>query len=413
MGLLLTNRAFARAWAAGLSFLLAWWALHAVMLIHVFDLTGSPFATGLIPVFSSIPGIVLGPVAGGIVDRYSRPRVMTLCALALVAILLLALPFAGRGEVALLYAIILIQSAVMTFFTPAENALLPNLVHADDLGNANALNALNDSLGRIVGPPIGTWLLVLAGFDTVLIVTAALYLAGWGFLVGLRDTRASLPEGSGASLRATARSFVEGFQAVRGSLPLRLLVTVSALFLLAEVPLGAVLPAFMRESVGVSAEVFGSTMSIRGLTGLLGGVLVVWLSRRVAATTLLAWGLLVHGLSFLAYGIGNSLLVSILMLFPIGPAAAAIQTGLFTLLQQAAPDAIRGRVFALVGTVNGLTVLLTSITAGALAEVYGTRALVIASGCLHLLPLLVAIVILRQREASGDRLNCRKGPTAA
>ena len=409
MGLLLANRAFARAWAAGLSFMLAWWSLHAVMLIHVYDLTGSPFATGLIPVFSAIPVILLGPVAGVIVDRHSRPRVMALCGLALIALLLLALPLANRGEVALLYAIIMVQSAVMTFFTPAENALLPNLVLADDLGNANALNALNDSLGRIIGPPVGTWLLVLAGFETVLVVTAILYLIGWGFLIGLRDTRASRPEGSGASLRESARSFVEGFQAVQASVVLRLLVAISALFLLADVTLSAVLPAFMRESVGVSAEVFGSTMSIRGLTGLLGGVLVVWLSRRVAPATLLAGGLLVHGLSFLAYGIGNSLFVSIVMLFPIGPAAAAIQTGLFTLLQQASPDAIRGRVFALVGTVNNLIVLSTSITAGALAEVYGTRAIVIASGCLHLLPLLVALVLLRISRPVGKTFRAAEG----
>jgi len=394
MGLLRSHRMFARAWAAGLCFLLAWWSLHAVMLIHVYDLTGSPFATGLIPVFSAIPVIVLGPIAGVVVDRHSRPRVMALCGLALIALLLLALPFANRGEVALLYAIIMAQSAVMTFFTPAENALLPNLVLADDLGNANALNALNDSLGRIVGPPIGTWLLVLAGLETVLIVTAILYLVGWVFLIGLRDTRASRPEGSDASVRQSARSFVEGFQVVRASVALRLLVAISALFLLADVTLSAVLPAFMRESVGVSAEVFGSTMSIRGLTGLLGGLVVVWLSRRVPATTLLAGGLLVHGLSFFAYGVGNSLFVSILMLFPIGPAAAAIQTGLFTLLQQAAPDAFRGRVFALVGTVNNVVVLTTSITAGALAEVYGTRAIIIASGCLHLLPLLATLVLI-------------------
>jgi predicted MFS family arabinose efflux permease len=408
MGLLLKHRAFARAWAAGLSFLLAWWALHAVMLIHVFDLTGSPFATGLIPVFSAIPGIVLGPIAGTVVDRNSRPRVMAACALALVALLLLALPFANRGEVGLLYAIIFIQSAVMAFFTPAENALLPNLVPADDLGNANALNALNDSLGRIVGPPIGAWLLVLAGFEVVLIVTAALYFVGWGFLAGLRDTpRPARAAGVDANpFRAMATSFPEGIRAVRGSTVLLLLVSVSGLFLLADVPLSAVLPAFMRESVGVSAEVFGSTMSIRGLTGLLGGLLIVWLSRRVAATTLLAGGLLVHGLSFLAFGLGNNLLVSILVLFPIGPAAAAIQTGLFTLLQQAAPDAIRGRVFALVGTVDGAVVLTTSITAGALAEVYGTRAIVIASGCLHLLPLLVALILLRRDyDVVGIRLS--------
>ncbi len=88
MSLLRLNRMFARVWAAGTCFMLAWWALHTVMLIHVFDLTGSPFATSLIPVFSSLPGILFGPVAGVLVDRWSRQRVMAGCALALVVLLL-------------------------------------------------------------------------------------------------------------------------------------------------------------------------------------------------------------------------------------------------------------------------------------------------------------------------------------
>jgi predicted MFS family arabinose efflux permease len=174
-----------------------------------------------------------------------------------------------------------------------------------------------------------------------------------------------------------------------------LLVAVSALIMVADVPLSAVLPAFMRESVGVSAEFFGNTMSVRGVTGIIGGLIVVVLSRRVHETWLLAVGLLVQGVSYFVLGAANSAAMSVLVLIPIGPAWAGVQTGLLTLVQKHAPDDVRGRVFALMGTVNGLVVLTVSISAGALAEVTGTRPIVMASGCLHLLPLLVAIALIR------------------
>ncbi|MDQ3657796.1 MAG: MFS transporter, partial [Chloroflexota bacterium] len=161
---LLTNRIFARFWLAGLFFVLATWSLHITMLIYVFELTGSPFATGLIPVFASVPGIVLGPIAGVLVDRWDRKRVMAGSILALVGLLALAIPFAGRLDVSMLYAIIFIQAMVMTFFMPAENALLPTLVRDDDLATANSLNALNDNLGRIIGPAVGAGILVQFGF---------------------------------------------------------------------------------------------------------------------------------------------------------------------------------------------------------------------------------------------------------
>ncbi|MBA3378047.1 MAG: MFS transporter, partial [Chloroflexia bacterium] len=84
---LLSNRIFARFWLAGLLFVLATWSLHIAMLVYVYELTGSPFATSLIPVFASIPGIVVGPIAGVLVDRWDRKRVMAGGALALVGLL--------------------------------------------------------------------------------------------------------------------------------------------------------------------------------------------------------------------------------------------------------------------------------------------------------------------------------------
>jgi predicted MFS family arabinose efflux permease len=386
--------------------MLAWWALHAVMLIRVFDLTGSPFATSLIPVFSSLPGILLGPVAGVLVDRWSRQRVMAGCALALVVLLLVSLPFAVDPDVWLLYAIIAIQSAVMTFHSPAENALLPSLVDETDLRTANSLNALNDGIGRVAGPAIGATLLVTQGLAVTLFVSAMIYLVGWLLLRGVNDPRSARPDGLPGPVgrpEPAWRSFHDGIAVVRAIPVIGVLVAISALILVADVPLSAVLPAFMRESVGVSAEFFGNTMSVRGITGLLGGVIVVLLSRRVHETWLLAGGLLVQGMSYFVLGAANSVVISVLVLVPIGPAWAAVQTGFLTLVQKHAPDEVRGRVFALMGTVNGIVVLVVSISAGALAEVTGSRAIVMASGCLHLLPLLVTLILIRRlgsREAA-------------
>jgi MFS family permease len=413
MRTLVSNRAFTRFWSAGLCFLLAWWALHAVMLIHVFALTGSPFATGLIPVFASLPGIVLGPIAGVLVDRWNRKQVMIWSALALAGLLVLTLPLASDVDVPVLYAIIFIQAMVMTFFSPAENALLPTLVHDEALTTANSLNALNDSLGRIVGPAVGAWILVQYGFAATLVACALLYLAGWTLLIGLRDQRQHAPNPSVPGMPALVgsfwASFVEGLRVVQARTSLVLAVAIFGLYMVADVPLSAILSAFMIDSVGVSPEVFGTLMSVRGVTGLLGGLLVVFLSRRVHEARLLIGGLLLYGASILTMGVANSVIVAVLVLIPIGPAAAAIQTGLFTMLQKESPPGMRGRVFALTGTVNGLITLVASIEAGGLGETFGTRIVVIASGCLHILPLLLTVTLIRAGGPSGRRAGNREG----
>ncbi len=405
MNQLLLNRAFARFWFAGFFFLLATWALHATMLIYVFELTGSPFATGLIPVFASIPGIVLGPIAGVLVDRWNRKRIMTGCALILAVLLILAMPFGSHLGVSALFAIIFIEAIVRTFFSPAENALLPTLVDHNDLAAANARNSLNDSLARIAGPAIGAGIFVAYGFTATLGVCAVLYLAGWAVLTGLRYLEpdaergaTSMAPGIGPMLRSMWRQLIEGIQAVRSHRPLLVAVSVFGLFMMADVPLSAVLPAFMIDSVGVSPDLFGTLMSVRGVTGLLGSLLVVMLSRRVNESQLLVWGLLVHGASVLAFGLSNNLLGSVLILIPIGPAAAAIQTGLFTMLQKGSAPAMRGRVFALVGTLNGIITILVSLAAGGLGEATSTRLVVILSGCLYILPLMVLFAWFRTQR---------------
>lgn len=405
MRLLITQPSFGRFWAAGLFAQLAAWSLHAVMLIHVFNLTGSAFATGLIPVFSALPSILLGPLAGVLVDRWNRQQVMLWSALAQAVLMFGAMLLATGTGTPLLYAIIALQSAFMTFSTPAENALLPTLVPASDLAPANSLNALNDSLGRIVGPAAGAWLLVQAGFIAALLASGLLYLAGWAVLLGLRHldhrpTPTHPTETVASPWRAMRSSFTEGIATVRGSAVLTLLVLIPALYMVADVPLSAVLPAFMQDSVGVSAAVFGTTMSVRGVTGLLGGLAVVWLSRRVSEIWLLLTGLGGYGISIFLYGWANSLAVAVVLLVPIGLATAAYQTGLLTLLQRASQPATRGRIFALVGTINGFITLVVSITAGSMGELVGTRAVVMASGALHLFPLLVAVVLYRRLKTS-------------
>ena len=411
MHLLLVNRLFRRFWSAGLLFQLATWALHVAMLVDVFRLTGSPFATGLIPVFASLPGIILGPVAGVLVDRWDRRRVMAVSAVAITALLLAALPLASDPRPALLFGIIFAQAVVMAFFSPAENAVLPRLVLTEWLRTANSLNALNDNLGRIAGPGLGTAILLQFGFAALLMACAALYLGAAALLVGVRIASASSVVSpaavAGAARRGpttrhgvipqVGRELVEGLRVVRARRLLLLSVVAFGLYMLADVPLSAVLPAFLAGTLGAGSSGVATSLTLRGVAGVIGGIVVATISHRVDERHLLAGGLLVYGASVAVMGVLDSFALVLLMLIPIGPAAAAIQTGLFTLLQQNAPDASRGRVFGLVGTLNGAITLGASLAGGSLAEAAGVRTVVVLSGCLHALPLLLVLTRLRSR----------------
>jgi len=237
-----------------------------------------------------------------------------------------------------------------------------------------------------------------------LVTCALLYGAAWACLLGVRAGSAGqnrLATNEGRSLTAIAgrllHEFRDGVGAVRASRTLVVVVAVWGLYMVADVPFSAVFPAFLSESLDVGPEALGLMMTIRGLTGVAGGFLVVWLSRRVDPTTLLAGGLLAYGASIAGLGVINEFGPGLWLTLANGPGGAAVQTGLATTLQRNTAPGMRGRVFSLVGIVNGVIVILASLAAGSLGEVAGSRAVVILSGSLQLLPFLLVLALMPRR----------------
>lgn len=404
---ILTNRAFILLWSAGLLMQLTWWMLHTSMLVLVFERTGSTVGTSLIPVVSSIPGIIFGANAGRLVDRHDRRRLLRIGALLLALLMLAVLPFIADAPAILLYALIFVQSTIMTVMTPAENALLPTLVETPLLRLANALNVLNDGLGRIAGPAIGVLLLDHTGETGMVAACLALFTFA-SVVLGAMPSRAAVHRAhpddtlTHASFRgqlALARRIV------RARSTLTVAIGAFALYMVADVPFSAVFPVFVVDSLDAGADGLGLMLSLRGVAGIGGSLLIVALSRHVSAPVMLVSGLLTYGASIGIQGIWNQYPEGMLFLILVGPAAAAIQTGLNTLLQESSEDRERGRIFALVGTIGSLVALAMSLLAGGLGEMVGVRAIVVMSGALQILPALLVVRGLLHPDGSRRMLR--------
>ena len=151
----LRQRNFALLWAGGLISMAGDWMLYIALPIYVYQLTHSTLATSLMFIAETLPRIALGSVAGVFVDRWERKRTMVI-ANGLLALGLLPLLLVRSAEwVWLVYLVGFVQATIEQFFDPAKNAMLPNLVAKKELVSANALNALNNNLARLIGPALG------------------------------------------------------------------------------------------------------------------------------------------------------------------------------------------------------------------------------------------------------------------
>ena len=165
----LRRRDFFLLWLAGLVSVAGDWVLMTALPFYVYVETGSTLATAGMTAAELAPAILLTSPAGVFVDRWDRKRVLVVTNL-LQAATVAALLLVGDGQLWVVYVVAAAQSSVAAFAGPAEAALLPTLVPRDQLVQANALNVLNNRLGRLAGVPLGAALLSWWGLEVVVVV---------------------------------------------------------------------------------------------------------------------------------------------------------------------------------------------------------------------------------------------------
>src|SRR5437899_9426638 len=146
---------------------------------HVYLLTKSAFAVGLVGLVRGGPIILCSLVGGVVADAVDRKRLMivTQSVMLVSATCLTAVTLAGLNHVWPIFLLTAIASAASAFDTPARQALMPALVPAKDFPNAVSLSMLMFQIGMIVGPSLAGFLLASRGPGLVYAVNAASFLA--------------------------------------------------------------------------------------------------------------------------------------------------------------------------------------------------------------------------------------------
>jgi hypothetical protein len=119
----------------------------------VLQMTDSPLAVGLVFVAATLPNLLLGPIAGTLVDRWDQKQVMVVSDLLRAAAVLL-IPIAAVTSLPLVYPLVFLVTAISIFFRPARTAVLPRIVRRDELVTANSATWLGETLADVVGYPL-------------------------------------------------------------------------------------------------------------------------------------------------------------------------------------------------------------------------------------------------------------------
>src|SRR5436853_1401840 len=184
--LLRHNRDFRLLYAGTLISLGGDWFLTVALLDLVLQLTGSATLASLMLLCQSLPIFLFTPVAGHVVDRVDRRKLMVLVDLARTGACLLPLLARTPALLPFAYAGVIVIAVGSSYFEPASQAALPNLVSAEELGPANVLMGSTWGTMLAVGAAIGGAVTMRFGRDVAFVVDAASFLASAAILAGIR-----------------------------------------------------------------------------------------------------------------------------------------------------------------------------------------------------------------------------------
>lgn len=375
---------FRRYWLSQIVALIGTWMQNVGMQLVVLSLTTSAFAIGAINVAAALPMLLFSLYGGVLADRFDR-RIIIIITLALLGGLSGVYAFligTDRIEYWHILALAAVAGLITSFELPAAQAYVSELVPKQDLPQAIALNSASFNSTRIVGPAVAASVIGVIGLAGAFVFNIFTLMAPIITLIGLKRI---MPERVARTGKASGLSELrEGLKYVRandGVLGLILLQGLISFFVSPNILV--LLPLYTTNVLGGSQGWVGWMLSAVGVGALTGALVLLRGSRLESA----AARRMVIALSGLSIGMGwLALSQNVWMAVPgamiAGYSFSSGNSQLATRLQQAAPDALRGRVMSLNMLAFNGVMPFSTLLVSALAEVFGQPVILFASAVL-------------------------------
>ena len=350
-----------------LSLIGTWMSLIAMgWLIH--RLTGDPLMLGLLGFFMHVPTFLLSPVAGALVDRMPRRRVLlTTQSIDMLAMFsLAALTLAGLVAPWHVFLVASTLGLTKAFDIPGRQALVAEVVaDRNELSNAIALNSSMFHGARLVGPVVAGAIIYLVperGEGVCFLVGAVSYLFVIWALLMLR----LVDEPAQKNRRPLLRDVQDGFAYAFGFAPCRAML----------------MPVFASDVLGGTSATFGILVAASGAGALVGSLYLAARPTVLGLGRVIAGCVVVYGLALIAFSQSTLVPLSMAILVVVAGCSMVAFAGSNTIIQTLVDDARRGRVMSFFAMSFMGAMPLGNLIAGSVASRYGAPTTVAAGGLL-------------------------------
>jgi MFS family permease len=401
----LWNRDFFLLWQGQTVSQLGNQAFQIAMAIWVKDATGSATLMGLLMTVSALPGVLLAPFGGTFADRHSRIRIVVGCDLvAMLASLGLGLVMLSSSSTSLilplLFAVTVLLGIIRSFFMPAIQSAIPDLVPGERLAAANSFNYFSIQTSVFAGQAVGGVLYRVLGAPLLFIADGISYLFAGISEMFVKDTwkkQEGKPREGGA-LRAFLHETGEGLRYVWGRSGMRDFMLVACLLNFLGTPMFVLLPFYVDTVLRVTADWYGYLLAAMSIGAVAGFVLAgtMRLKGQALGWSLVA-GLLLGPIFLSSVGFVANRWLALALCFASGLSLGTVNIYLITLLQLSTPKELRGRVLGLLGTLAGALMPIGTALGGWLGDLTGKNIPLLFGG-VGALSVLVTLALATRRE---------------
>ncbi len=404
---MLRNRRFLVLWLVNVASTLAMELFSVTILVTVYEQTSSTLQAAGTMVARTLASLLLGPVAGVLVDRFSRKYVlitMDLLRLGLVGVSIWLIQEGGNLPIAGIYLVVAGLAGAGVFHRPARLALVPSLVAPEQLVQANSLILASNQIMMAVSYTLGGWLILAVPLGPIALGVALLFL-----IAVLAALFIAVPRREGD--RAThggdsfAQSVVSGWRYLRQH-PIARPLTIMETFehLPHGIWTGALLLAFTTKALGGDATDWGYQVTGYFTGMIVGSLAALWLGRwlRRYPGRFIVADACAAGLMTLAYAGSQTVWMAVFLAFIFGPSFAMRDVAQDSLLQSTVEKGQLGRVYATREMLANLVYMFAGLSFSWLSDHVPVRLVYVAGGILYVLTGLYA---LSNRDLRQSRLQ--------
>jgi MFS family permease len=373
----------------------------AALFWHIRILTGNPqpLALGGIGLARILPIIVFSFVGGPVADTLNRRRILfvTQTAMALVALVLAILTFTGQITIWYIYLLTAVQATALAFDGPARQAMIPNIVSAEDLPSAFSLSSIANNAGSILGPALSGIVIVALGQGYAYFFNAISFLA---VIVALALIGPVMQDSKKSGIHLSAA--MDGVRFILSKpiiLSTMLMDFVATFFASAN----TMMPIVAKDILKVGEIGYGWLSSAQAIGSVIAGIVVSQVQKlhKQGLTFLIA--VVIFGAATVLFGATNAFAIAMFALILMGAADAVSTIIRNTIRQLNTPDYIRGRMTSVNQIFFQGGPQFGEVESGIVAALFGVPAAIISGGIGCIVG--TALIILKWpqlREYNGD-----------